>query len=357
MYCYEKRQCEVRCWLNENRLDAIVVSSPSNVRYLSGFTGEGHLVLTRDGGAICTDGRYKVQAHDETEGLAIELSSNGHLGGVIEYLTTQHSELCSFDEQVVTYAGYRKLCSSLGEASLRPGSGVIEQLRMVKEEAEIAQMRAAAAIVDAAFDSLVDELTPGMTERDVAFELDRRILQGGADGIAFNTIVAAGPSAACPHATPGSRKLTEGDMVKFDVGARLNGYCSDMTRTVFLGDPDEKLRAVYGTVKRAQQAACAAVRVGALCSDLDALAREIIADAGYGENFVHSLGHGVGLDVHELPHLSSRSTTELQAGMVVTVEPGIYIEGWGGVRIEDLVVVRAGDCEVLTQTPKAECFG
>ena len=357
MSAYTSRQAVVRSWLIENDVCALVISSAANVRYLSGFTGEGHLVLSAGGGGICTDSRYELQAAEEAPELDCLLSSDGHLGAVIEYARAQDVKSLGFEDNVVTYASYRRLEEEFGVEALRATSGITQGARVVKDDDEIARIRRAAGIVDEALTGFLEELAPGITEKEAAFELNRRILVGGADAIAFETILASGPSAACPHARPSSRALREGDMVKIDVGGRVDGYCSDITRTVFLGEPDERFIEVYSIVYEAQQAAVAAVGPGVECRELDTIARERIAAAGYGDEFSHGLGHGVGLEVHEAPRLSARSTDVLAAGMVVTVEPGVYIEGWGGVRIEDLVLVTEDGCEVLTGTPKwqADC--
>lgn len=352
MSAFSSRQAVVRSWLSENDVCAMVISSTANIRYLSGFTGEGHLVLFAGGGGLCTDGRYELQAAEESPELDCVLSSDGHLGAVIEYARAQGVERLGFEENVVTYAAYRRLEEEFGADALRATSSITQDARTVKDDDEIARIRRAAGIVDEALTGFLDQLQPGMTEKEAAFELDRRILTGGADAIAFQTILASGPSAACPHARPSSRVLREGDMVKVDVGGRVDGYCSDITRTVFLGDPDERFVEVYSLVYEAQGAALERVGPGAECRELDEIARQIISDGGYGDAFSHGLGHGVGLEVHEAPRLSARSTDTLAPGMVVTVEPGVYLEGWGGVRIEDLVLVTERGYEVLTGTPK-----
>lgn len=352
MSVHESRQAVVRSWLTDNDVCAMLISSAANIRYLSGFTGEGHLVVTGAGGGLCTDSRYELQAAEEAPQFECILSADGHLGAVIEYARSQDVEVLGFEDSVMSYAGYRRLADEFGPESLRPTSGITQGARVIKEDCEIARIRRAAGIVDEALTGFLEGLEPGITEKEAAFELDRRILVGGADAMAFETILASGPSAACPHARPSSRVLREGDMVKVDVGARLDGYCSDITRTVFLGEPDARFIEVYSIVYDAQCAALDGVAPGVACKEIDGIARDHIAAAGYGDEFSHGLGHGVGLEVHEAPRLSARSTDTLAAGMVVTIEPGIYLEGWGGVRIEDLVLVTDDGCAVLTGTPK-----
>ncbi len=352
MSVYTSRQSVIRSWLSDNDVCAMLVSSAANIRYLSGFTGEGHLVLSVGGGGICTDSRYELQAAEEAPEFECVLSSDGHLGAVIEYARAQALGSLGFEDSVVTYAGYRRLEEEFGADALRASSGITQGARTIKDDDEIARIRRAASIVDEALTGFLSELQPGISEKEAAFELNRRILMGGADEIAFETILASGPSAACPHARPSGRVLREGDMVKVDVGGRVDGYCSDITRTVFLGEPDERFIEVYSVVYAAHQAALDGVAAGIECRELDQLARRHISEAGYGDQFSHGLGHGVGLEVHEAPRLSSRSSDVLAPGMVVTIEPGVYIEGWGGVRIEDLVLVTEDGCEVLTGTPK-----
>jgi len=348
---YRNRQDRIRSWLEQAAVDAIMVSSPANVRYLSGFSGDGHLVLTAEAGAICSDSRFQIEA-EQTGGLSVAISPNGHIEAATEFLHSEEAGSLAFEEHVATYSQFKKLEETFGTDSLEPVTGVVEEQRIVKDADEISAIRKAAEIVDTTLTELLSELEPGPTEKEIAIELDHRILVNGADAIAFPTIAASGPSAACPHARPTDRQLTAGDILKIDVGCRLEGYCSDITRTTFLGEPSEKFSEIYNVVLDAQQAALEQVAAGVTCAQLDKIARDVVQGAGFGEYFTHGLGHGVGLEVHEAPRVSARSDQVLAAGMVITVEPGIYIEGWGGVRIEDLVVVTEGGCETLSNTPK-----
>jgi len=348
---YRNRQDRIRSWLEQAAVDAIMVSSPANVRYLSGFSGDSHLVLTAEAGAICSDSRFQIEA-EQTGGLSVAISPNGHIEAATEFLHSEEAGSLAFEEHVVTYSQFKKLEETFTTDSLEPVTGVVEEQRIVKDADEISAIRKAAEIVDTALTELLSELEPGPTEKEIAIELDHRILVNGADAIAFPTIAASGPSAACPHAPPTDRQLTAGDMLKIDVGCRLEGYCSDMTRTTFLGEPSEKFSDIYNVVLDAQQAALEQVAAGVTCAQLDKIARDVVQGAGFGDYFTHGLGHGVGLEVHEAPRVSARSDQVLAVGMVITVEPGIYIEGWGGVRIEDLVVVTEGGCETLSNTPK-----
>ncbi len=339
--------------LAETGADTLLVSKPPNVRYLTDFSGEGLVVLSQDGdAALSTDGRYRLTAEQECPDCALVLNENGHLMGAIGQVKETGCKRLAFESEGLTYAQYQRLTEGLDDVELLPTTGLIEKLRAIKDNAEVAKVQQAAAIADQALTDLLPSLEPGPTEQEVALDLERAILLAGAEAIAFQTILAAGPSAAWPHAIPGQRKLQAGQMVKIDVGARVGGYCSDMTRTVFLGEPDEKFYKIYQLVFDAQVAALKAVKPGLECKELDRIAREVIADAGYGENFSHGLGHGVGLEVHEAPRIGKRSDAVLQTGMVITVEPGIYIENWGGVRIEDLVLVTEEGARVLTNAPK-----
>ncbi|MFO7945449.1 MAG: Xaa-Pro peptidase family protein [Armatimonadota bacterium] len=351
---YQARRENIREWMSGEDAETFIVASENNIRYLSGFTGEGFLLLEADGATVVTDSRYELQAGEEAGDLNLIVARNGHLDAVCEYIIQSAENSVAFEAEAMTYAQYEKLSEKIGAELLQSARGVVEKQRVCKDPEEIEQIRRAAEMTDEALTSLLIQLSPGATERETAFELQRRILNAGADDIAFDIIAASGPSAANPHAAPGQRRLCRGDMVKIDTGAKVNGYCSDITRTVFLGKPTEQFVEIYRLVKQAQKAALAEVRAGVKACDVDATARDIISEGGYGEKFGHGLGHGVGLDVHEGPRLSGKSDDVLQKGMVVTVEPGIYIKDWGGVRIEDLVVVGDDGCEILTQTPKAD---
>ena len=353
MSVYAKRRKRVREWLDANPTDAMLVTSRPNLRYLFGFGGEGLAVI---GGhnVLCTDRRYELEAQAVAGRVRINLHDDGHAAGAAEYLRESKAKRVAFEADTTTYSTYEGLGRQLGGVELVPSQKVIEGFRIVKDSTEIALISAAADIMDRALADVIPQLRPGCTEREFALELDRAALTKGAEAIAFDTIVAFGPSAASPHAAPGDRRLESGQMVKIDCGANADGYCSDITRTYMVGDPDEQLIAVYTAVHDAQKAAVEAARPGMKCAELDAVARDIITDRGFGDEFSHSLGHGVGLEVHEGPRLSRQSKDTLRPGMVVTVEPGVYIKGWGGVRIEDTVVVTRSGVDVLTRSPKQD---
>lgn len=349
---YAKRRRKLRDWLDVNGVDALLISSEANLRYLLGFPGEGLGVIGRDT-VISTDRRYELDAAALQGRIKVVLDPEGHRAGAAAYLRATGARKVAFEAESTLYAAYEVLTSKLPDVELVASRKVVEDLRTVKEPGEIDCIRRAAAIMDEALDAVLADIPPGVTERDLALELERATRLAGADSMAFNTICAFGPSSAFPHAVPGQRKLEAGHMIKIDCGARLEGYCSDITRTVPPREMDERFRAVYGAVYDAQQAAVEAARPGITGRELDGIAREIIVARGFGEQFSHSLGHGVGLEVHEGPRVSSTSDEVLRPGMVITIEPGIYLEGWGGVRIEDTVVITRAGCERLTLAPKA----
>jgi Xaa-Pro aminopeptidase len=345
------RRRRIRKWLEQQGADAFLVSSSHNVHYLFGFRGEG-LGVVAECPALCADRRYELDAAALPGRLRRVLHPGGHLAGVIEHLKAVGARKVAFESQVLTFATFEQLRKKLRGIKLVPTTTVIEGFRAVKSADEIALMARAAEVTDQALAAIAPLLVPGVTEREIALELDRQMLVHGAERPAFDTIVAFGPSAASPHAVPGERVLEAGHMVKIDCGAQVDGYCSDITRTTPIGTPDTRFERVYGAVLEAQQAAVAAARAGVCGRDLDAVARDILRDRGLAEQFGHGLGHGVGLEIHELPRVSSRSEDVLQRGMVVTIEPGVYIEDWGGVRIEDTVVIEPRGCKVLTHAPK-----
>jgi Xaa-Pro aminopeptidase len=332
-------------------LEYLVVSNISNVRYLSGFSGStAWLFAGRDGATLVTDFRYKEQAEGEVfKGIKIRIDTREPLNVVCEMLSALKGKV-GFEAGSLTYAAFEKLRASTG--GLSPVEGLVEDLRATKEENEIASISKAAAIADAVFGEILGEIRAGLSEVDIAARLDFLLRKKSSQVPAFKTIVASGPHASLPHATPTARIIRKGDLVKMDYGAIWDGYCSDITRTVVMGKASDKVKEVYGVVLGAQECAIDGLRAGIACREADGLAREYIESKGYGDNFGHGLGHGVGLEVHEGPRLSKKSEETLRAGNVVTVEPGIYIPGWGGVRIEDMVVVREDGCDVLTSADK-----
>lgn len=350
-----QRGAAVRAWMTAEGLDALLVSSAANVRYLTGFSGEGLLVL--DGGMlICTDSRYRVQAAEEAPEAECA-AEGGHLEQAIERLRalavarTEGPARVGFCGRQLTWADHHRLSAEVPGIELVPVEDEVARLRAIKDEGEVELVARAARIADAAFVAWRAELQAGISEREAALELERLMVRGGADGASFEVIVAAGPNGAKPHARPSRRAIAEGDLVVVDWGATVEGYCSDCTRTILVGAVEERAVELWRAVRGAQLAALAAIAPGVPGREVDAVARAYLSDRGWEREFGHGLGHGVGLEVHERPNLSRQSEDVLAAGMVVTVEPGVYIDGWGGVRLEELALVTDAGAQVLTSAP------
>ena len=326
--------------MGDLQIDALLVTHLPNVRYLTGFTGSsGAALLSADRTIFVTDGRYGEQSRRETGNIERAISLDGLDSAIAEHASQLGTRRLGFEEAHVTVATHRRLDESLGDVELVGVDGAVEALRAGKDGEELRAIQRAQQATDEAFDRVLETIAVGVTEQQVARELERLLRGEGASELAFDSIVAFGECAAEPHHRPGHRVLEEGDVIKLDFGARWDGYHSDMTRTVAFGSPAAELRKIHDVVRQAQQAGIDAVRAGASCRDVDAAARSVIEDAGYGERFSHGLGHGVGLEIHESPWLRRAGDGELPAGAVVTVEPGVYVPGLGGVRIEDMVEV------------------
>jgi Xaa-Pro aminopeptidase len=344
--------------LGEAGCDALVVSDLTNIRYLTGFTGSAALVLvSADELLFVSDGRYQTQSADQLGAAGvdarIEIVAADPDAVVADAAAVLGATRLGLESQSVTWAQHRRWASDLFRSGeLVPTAGLVEELRLVKDAGEAARIRAACAIADAALAQVRPRLLEGPTEVEFALELDATMKRLGAEDVSFDTIVAAGPNGAKPHHRPSGRRIEEGDLVVIDFGALVDGYHSDMTRTVAVGDVGAERSRMLGVVLESQDAGVQAVRAGAHASEVDAVCRAVIDDAGWGEAFLHSTGHGVGLDIHEEPRVSSRSAATLVAGHVVTVEPGVYLPGLGGVRIEDTVLVTEDGCDRLTLTPK-----
>jgi len=335
-------------------LDLLLVTGLINVRYLTGYTGSNGLAIVGpEIRRFITDFRYLEQAAAEVDPSFDRVQAPVDLlDGLSEALPDGALKL-GFEEAHMTVAQYALVRERLDDrVQLAPTEGLVESLRAVKDAAEVAAIRASAVLADAAFQRLLDEGLIGRTERQVAIALEHEMVLRGAHRPSFDTIVAAGAHGARPHAAPREVEIRKGDVVVIDWGAELDGYSSDCTRTLAAGEPEPEVREIYELVLRAQLAGLEAARATRSAAEVDATAREIIEAAGQGENFGHGLGHGVGLDVHEAPYLRRRSKGQLQPGNVVTVEPGVYLQGQFGVRIEDLVVVTEDEPEVLTSIPK-----
>jgi Xaa-Pro dipeptidase len=357
------RRAALRQGLRAADLDALFVVDLLNIRYLTGFTGSNAVLVVAaadEPGAesntlLCTDGRYLTQSADEVPELerVIDRASDLTLMARIARDGAPYRRT-GFESHHVTVDQLAALTDVGAGIELRRAPGHVEELRLIKEAAEIEALRMACAAADRALAELVEQggLRPGRTEREVGRDLDGRMLDNGAATVSFETIVAAGVNSAVPHHQPGDDVLAAGDFVTMDFGALVDGYHSDMTRTVVLGEPADWQRDLYRLVSAAQAAGRAALAPGTDCKAVDAAARDLIADAGHGDQFLHGLGHGVGLEIHEAPSLARTGDGRLAAGMAVTVEPGVYLAGRGGVRIEDTLVVRETGPELLTLTTK-----
>ena len=338
---------------DEPGLDALLVSSLTNVRYLTGFTGSNAtLLLFRDGNAkLFTDPRYTVQSKQQAT-CRIRIAKGPLTKSVLQEIARTGVKRVGFEPDRLTVTEFEALKKDLpSRVELVPVAGLIEKLRMVKDEGEIALIRKSVNLNSRALERGLKRLKVGMSEADLAAEIDYQSRKLGAEGPSFDTIVAAGPRAALPHAHPGSTAIGAG-MLLIDMGAFRQGYASDMTRMVYLGKADAKYKKAYGAVLEAQLAAIDAVRPGVSTNAVDRAARDVLKAHGLDKEFVHSTGHGLGLEIHEPPRIGRKDKTKLEAAMAITIEPGVYIEGWGGIRIEDAVLVTAAGCEILTPTGK-----
>lgn len=349
------RISKLRTVLQERGLDAMLITSGVNRRYLSGFTGSsGYVLVTGEQAYLLTDFRYMTQAADQAyPGVSVVEHGIKFIETVRDLLPSgANKPRLGFEQNLVSYGAYVSYAEALPNAELVPVSGAVEDLRMFKDESELAVMQRAADLADNTYRHILGIVKPGMTERDVDLEMEFYMRSHGATSSSFDTIVASGERSAMPHGVASGKVIETGDFITFDFGALLDGYCSDLTRTIAVGTPDPKLKTIYDIVLEAQLYALDNIKPGMTGRECDALARDIIARHGYGEQFGHSLGHGLGMEVHESPRLSKLSDDVLQPGMVVTVEPGIYVPGLGGVRIEDDVVVTANGVERLTKSSK-----
>jgi Xaa-Pro dipeptidase len=360
---YALRRAALRESIRSAGIDALLIVDLLNVRYLTGFTGSNAALIVRADGTpgnetgtvLCTDGRYVTQSAQQVPDLERHIDRRSDVAVLAKAVANASGgRRVGYESQHVTVEQLDGLTEVAGDTELVRAPGLVERLRLVKDEIEIDALRMACAAADQALAQLLTHggLRPGRTERDVARELENRMLDNGATGISFETIVATGAHSAIPHHRPTDAELRTGDFVKLDFGALVDGYHSDMTRTFVLGAADDWQRDLYALVAAAQAAGRAALTPGRDVAKVDAAAREIIAAGGYDDEFSHGLGHGVGLHIHEAPTLAKTGAGRLAAGMAVTVEPGVYLAGRGGVRIEDTLVVRDGAPELLTLTTK-----
>ena len=349
--------------LKQENVDAILISSPENRRYLSGFSGSaGYLVISAEDAILATDFRYIEQAARQSPEFEI-VRIGGPQSWLSDILGTKKLQNVAFESNNLTVAQHQTLTTSLDKAlpdakiQLTSTSNIVENLRSIKDDHEMALLTRAIEISDQAFANVEPLIKEGITEKEIAWLLEKEVRTLGGDAISFDTIVASGPNAALPHHRPSEKAISNGEPIIIDMGALYNGYCSDLSRTIFIGEPDDTFKKVYDIVLAAQLTAIATVENGMTGQDVDALARSVIEKAGYGDNFGHSLGHGVGLAVHENPGVGPNSPHVIEEGMPFTIEPGIYISGWGGVRIEDIVVMDKGKARVISNAPKQDMLG
>jgi Xaa-Pro aminopeptidase len=348
-----RRMDAFRTRLEQESLDGFLVLHSHNRNYLSGFSGSsGALLFGPSKTLFLTDSRYTLQAKSEVHGAEIVLQTRALLADAVELIKAQKVKKLGFETVHVPHAAFEYLRSKLPKVKLVPTKDLAEGLRAIKDPGEMVKMRHAGRITDQTFHHILGFIKPGVKESDLAVEMEHYMRLQGASGPSFETIVASGWRAALPHGIASDKKVAKGDMIVFDFGCLYDGYCSDMTRMVCVGKPSAEQKKIYGIVKKAQQAGLDLIRAGRKAGDVDAVSRGIIRKAGFARNFGHSLGHGVGVEVHEEPRLGPKNTETLKVGMAVTCEPGIYLEGRFGVRIEDLVLVTENGCENLYRSSK-----
>lgn len=351
---YKKRQKKIQSLLAGSRLDGLLVTHLPNVRYLCGFTGSaGVLLVTEKQCIFFTDGRYTEQARAEVSGARIVIKSKGPLASLTEWLASQkvvarNLKRVGFEGERVSFAGHRSLAKSMPSGiRLSSVSSLVEGIRIIKDKDELELIRSAALLGASLFDRALEIIRPGVKETEVAAEMEHSASRAGAEGMSFSTIIASGKRSALPHGRASTQAIPGDGFVVCDFGVILTGYCSDMTRTVHVGRPSEEARRAYEAVKEAQQAAVDAVHSGQKLSEVDAAARKVLQKNKLAKYFTHSTGHGVGLEIHESPRVAAGQQDELQPGTVITIEPGVYLPGKWGIRIEDMVVVTDKGCEVF----------
>jgi Xaa-Pro aminopeptidase len=351
---FQQRRRALSELLRESKVDSVVITHPANWFYLTGFTGEsGALVVSRKGAALVTDGRFVVQAKAETTGVRLCQQEKTLFDSIAQSLRDLRSRRVGFDPTQLTVAQLQNLQKAAGgRLQWVPVPGKVETLRIRKDASELAQMRKAAILGGGILQAVISLLKPGVTERDIGAEVEYLTRRRGASGPAFETIIAFGNRAALPHARPTGKRLRKNELVVLDLGVILGHYCSDITRTVFIGRAPQRIKTWYKAVLEAQTAGIAAAKAGVTCGEVDAAARRVLAGYRLDHLFVHSTGHGLGLEVHEDPRVARGQERRLEPGNVITIEPGVYAEGIGGIRIEDDVAVHAGRTEVLTRVPR-----
>ena len=355
------RILDFRNKLRNNKIDSFLVLNEANRRYLSGYTGQdtgaeesaGALFISQNTLVLLTDSRFELQAASEAPDYDVRCYKTGLQEIIPEILKNTGSKKLGFESSRLSYSTYCKIKECINSNNIKteflPADFLVEDMRVIKSDMEIECIRKSLAIAEKAYIQTLEVLKPGISEKDIAWELEKQMRQGGAEGLSFPPIVAAGPNSALPHAIPGDRIIQKNEPLLFDWGAIRDGYCSDTSRTVVIGKPDDTFNKLYAILLDAQQMAIDAIRPGVSTKVIDNLARGHIAKNGYEKQFSHGLGHGVGLEIHEAPRLSPLKESILEKGMIVTVEPGIYLSGWGGIRLENMVLVTENGAEVLNK--------
>ncbi|MDP7513163.1 MAG: aminopeptidase P family protein [Candidatus Marinimicrobia bacterium] len=349
---FTQRQNNLKNKLAEMGVDGILLTNLTSIRYLCGFSGSAaSCLITTDGSYFISDGRYDVQSKNQVKGLERFIDFGTHLSIIEKNNLIQNGLKLGFEGDHTSVSQFKAMQDIFSNVNWESTSMLMENLQAIKDQSELDAIRTAVEITDAIYEEIIPMLKVGTTEKDVAIQLVTRYRQES-DGEAYPPIVAGGPNSALPHAVPGDRPFEKGDFIVIDAAAKFSGYHADMTRTPVVGEATDKHREIYNTVKDAQQAGCDTAKAGMTCKEVDNVTRDYITEKGYGEYFNHGTGHGLGLEIHTEPRMSQLSTQTLETNNVVTIEPGIYLEGWGGVRIEDDVIIHEEGCEVLNKTTK-----
>jgi len=349
---YSKRQQDLRKVLDERGLDGMLITNLTNVRYISGFTGSAaSCLITPEGQYFITDGRYIEQSKAQVKGFERFIDMNSHLSQIKDNNLNPNGFKLAFEGDHMSYALYENMISMFPNTKWENSSMILEDLASVKDDHELECIRTAVEVTDKVYEEILPMLRPGFTEKQVANTMVSKYREY-AEGEAYSPIVATGPNGALPHAIPTDREFQNGDFIVIDAAAKYGGYHADMTRTPVVGEATEKHKEVYSIVKEAQQRGCDIAKAGVPCKKVDAATRDYIGEMGYGEYYTHGTGHGLGLEIHTSPRFSPQSKQVLEVNNVMTIEPGIYLAGWGGVRIEDDVIIGEDDCEILNQTTK-----
>ena len=349
---YSKRQQDLRKVLDERGLDGMLITNLTNVRYISGFTGSAaSCLITPEGQYFITDGRYIEQSKAQVKGFERFIDMNSHLSQIKDNNLNPNGFKLAFEGDHMSYALYENMIRVFPNTKWENASMILEDLASVKDDHELECIRTAVEVTDKVYEEILHMLRPGFTEKQVANTMVSKYREY-AEGEAYSPIVATGPNGALPHAIPTDREFENGDFIVIDAAAKYGGYHADMTRTPVIGEATEKHKEVYSIVKEAQQRGCDIAKAGVPCKEVDAATREYISEMGYGEHYTHGTGHGLGLEIHTSPRFSPQSEQVLEVNNVMTIEPGIYLAGWGGVRIEDDVIIGKDNCEILNQTTK-----